>query len=256
MFAQAQAYERFMGRWSRMLADLFVPFAGLTHSQRVLDVGSGTGSLARAIVAAAPSAHVVGIDSSPGFVEYASTELGGRAHFEVADAQRLPFADNVFDACCSILVLNFIADQGKALAEMRRVTKDGGTIAAAVWDHAEGMHMLKLFWEVADAVDPNKRIVEEPQPLLSRDGLVDLWRNAGFRDVKSEALTFDMRFESFADYWQPFELSQGPAGVYLSGVSPQVRDTIERELRERLLDGTADRPFTLSTRAWAVRGNV
>ncbi len=256
MFTQALGYERFMGRWSHILAERFLAFAGLHGAQSVLDVGSGTGSLARAIVDASPRVCVVGIDSSPTFVEHASANIRERARFEVGDAQKLPFADGSFDACCALLVLNFIPDQRKALAEMRRVAKPGGTIAAAVWDHAQGMHMLRIFWEVADVVDPDKHLIEEPQPMLERDGLIALWEATGLREIESAALDFDMRFSSFDDYWQPFGLAQGPAGTYLSGVSPQTRERIGHELRRRLLGEKKDGPFHLPARAWAIRGRV
>jgi ubiquinone/menaquinone biosynthesis C-methylase UbiE len=253
MFIGARAYEGFMGRWSRMLAEQFVAFASIADARRVLDVGSGTGSLTRAILAAAPNADVVGIDPSPAFVEHAASQIAGRAHFAVGDAQALPFADGEFDACCALLVLNFIADRAKALSEMRRVAKPGGVLAAAVWDHAAGMNMLRIFWEAADAVDPDRRLVEEPQPMLDRDGLIDLWASTGLRDITSGSLTFDMAFTGFADYWEPFGLGQGPAGLYLSGTSSRVRVAIEDELRQRLLAGRPDGPFTLSARAWVVR---
>jgi SAM-dependent methyltransferase len=253
MFSGAQAYEGFMGRWSRMLAEQFVAFAGIADARRVLDVGSGTGSLTRAILAAAPNADVVGIDPSAAFIEHATSRLRKRARFVVGDAQHLPFEDGLFDACCAMLVLNFIPDQAKALAEMRRVARPGGVLAAAVWDHADGMNMLRIFWEAVDTVDPDKRAMEEPQPTLDRDGLIALWTSAGLRDVTSGSLTFDMAFTGFADYWEPFGLGQGPAGVYLSGTSARVRDAIAGELRQRLLAGGPDRPFTLSARAWAVR---
>jgi SAM-dependent methyltransferase len=254
MFSQAEAYERFMGRWSQILAHRFVRFANPGAAAKVLDVGSGTGSLARAIVAWSPGIEVVGIDPSSAYVEYARANVSQRTHFEVGDAQALPFHDGTFDACYTMLVLNFIPDQRAALAEMRRVAKSGGTIAAAVWDHAQGMNMLRIFWEVADAVDKDRHLVEEPHPLLDCDGLRALWAEAALGEVHTTALDFDMRFSCFADYWEPFGLAQGPAGAYLRSTSARVRDEIERELRSKLLAGKHDGPFTLSARAWAIRG--
>jgi hypothetical protein len=136
---------------------------------------------------------------------------------------------------------------------MRRVVNPGGVVAAAVWDHAVGMNMLRIFWEAADTVDPNTRSTQEPQPTLDRDGLTALWERAGLRGIAGDALTFDMHFENFADYWEPFCLGQGPAGLYVSQASPQVRSALADELRRRLLAGKDDGPFTLSTRAWAIR---
>ena len=254
MFTRAEAYERFMGRWSQMLAHRFVGFADPGEASKVLDVGSGTGSLARAIVGSSPRIEVVGIDPSPAYVEYARAHVPQRARFEVGDAQELPFDDGTFDACYALLVLNFIPDQRAALAQMCRVARRGGTIAAAVWDHAQGMNMLRIFWEAADAVDTDKHVVDEPNPLLDREGLRALWEASDLDDIQTAPLDFDMRFSSFGDYWEPFGLSQGPAGAYLRGVCTRVRDEIERELRSKLLAGKPDGPFTLSARAWAIRG--
>ena len=256
MFGQAVGYERFMGRWSRMLARQFVEFALLSGAGRVLDVGCGTGALAQAILDASPQAHVVGIDPSRALVEHARSLMRERARFDVGDAQRLPFDDGSFDAACACLVFNFIPDQRAALAELCRVVRPGGTVATAVWDHAEGMLMLKTFWDAADAVDPGERLLEEPQPMLDRDGLIGLWREQGLADCTTASLVFEMRFSSFDDYWQPFGLAQGPAGAYLAAVSPAVRAGIEQELRRRLLVRGRDEPFALSARAWAIRGST
>jgi SAM-dependent methyltransferase len=256
MFTQAAGYERFMGRWSRRLAQKFATFAQLKDAHRVLDVGCGTGALATAILEQAPNAEVVGIDPSATFVEHARAHAPQAARFEVGDAQHLPFADKSFDAACACLVLNFIPDQRAAVAEMRRVVRDGGTIAAVVWDHANGMTMLKTFWDVADALDPGPRAIEEPQPMLDRDGLEHLWQEQALHGISTEPLAVDMDFASFADYWEPFGLGQGPAGAYLAQLAPHIRDAIARELRHRFIGDTGDRSFSIPARAWAIRGRV
>jgi len=254
MFTQAAGYERFMGRWSRKLAQTFAAFARLADARRVLDVGCGTGALAVAILEQAPQAEVVGIDPSAAFVEHARAHSPPGVRFEVADAQHLPFPDASFDVACACLVLNFIPDQRAAVIQMCRVVRPGGTVAAVVWDHADGMTMLKTFWDVADALDPGQRAVEEPQPMLDRDGLTRLWRERDLRDIHTEPLVVDMDFASFRDYWEPFGLGQGPAGAYLAQLAAPVRDAIARELKRRFVGGGADHPFSITARAWAIRG--
>src|SRR5262245_1676434 len=155
MFSAADAYERFMGRWSRRLSPLFLKFAGLKDGDRVLDVGSGTGALALAVLQEAPASRVVGVDPPPDYIAQARTRAGGRlAIFEEGDAQSLRFPDGSFDAALALLVVNFIPDRVAAVREMARVTRPGGMVAAAVWDYGDGMEMLRAFWDEAVALDP------------------------------------------------------------------------------------------------------
>ena len=242
MFTHGEGYDRFMGRWSLLLARRFVAFAKLEHATSVLDVGCGTGALAAALV-----------DPSSAFVERARARVG-TATFAVSRAEQLPFPDARFDAACACLVLNFVADQRAALAQMRRVVRPGGTIATAVWDHAQGMAMLKTFWDVAETLDPGLQATQEPQPLLDLESLKRLWSSADLQEIVTEPLIIDMPFADFNDYWQPFALGQGPAGLYVTGASPKVRSNIEAELRSRLIPG-GDGPFTLTARAWGIRGH-
>ncbi len=155
MFGDAEAYERFMGRWSRLVAPKLVDFTNLPARGRVLDAGSGTGSMAFAIAQRKALSSVIGIDPSKEYVAYASSRnpFPERASFQVGDAQQLQFPDKSFDAGVSLLVFNFIPDARKALLEMRRVTKPGGPISAAVWDYGAGMRMLRAFWDAAASVD-------------------------------------------------------------------------------------------------------
>lgn len=255
MFSEAEAYERFMGRWSRALATRLVVFAGVRNGETVLDVGSGTGALAAAIVAAAPDSRVIGVDVSSAYVAFAQGRAGGAMRFEVGDAQQLRFADASFDRAISLLVLNFVPDPKKAVSEMIRVTRPGGTIAAAVWDYGGDMQMLRVFWDEAVALMPNADQRHERHMPLSRSGeLAALWRDHGLQDVSEEAITLDMRFRSFDDYWSPFLEKQGPAGAYVASLSPTVRDTLRERLRVRLLGIEADRAIELKGRAWGVRG--
>jgi SAM-dependent methyltransferase len=250
MFSESDGYERFMGRWSRRLAPLFVTFAGVTEGDRVLDVGSGTGALAVA-AAAIESVQVTGIEPSPAYVRYAREHTDGR--FEVGDVLAPPFSDDSFDRTLSVLVLNFVSDSAAALHQMIRVTRTGGVVAAAVWDYGDGMQMLRTFWDAAVALDPDAAPRDERHmPLCTRGALADLWRTHGLREVDEQPLTVEMAFTSFDDYWQPFLDGQGPAGVYVSSLPESARHALESRLREQL----ADEGFTLCARAWAVRGIV
>jgi SAM-dependent methyltransferase len=258
MFAESEAYERFMGRWSRKLAPPFARFAEIGAGQDVLDVGSGTGALAAAVVAAAPTARVVGVDPSPGYVKYAQSHVGTeRARFLVGDARDLRFPDATFDRTLSLLVMNFIPDPAKALGEMTRVTRPGGFVAAAVWDYGGAMEMLRVFWDEAVARDPGIASRDERHMPLCRQGeLGALWRAHGFRSLAETSLTIQLSFASFDDYWTPFLGGQGPAGAYVASLPDADRAALEARLRRRLVGTGGSRPFTLGAQAWAVRGIV
>ncbi len=258
MFSAGDAYERFMGRWSRRLATAFVRFANVRQGDSVLDVGSGTGAVAAAVAAVSPSSHIVGIDPAAGFVEFARARHGGdRIRFEVADAQQLPFADRSFRRTLSLLNLNFIPDPRKALQEMSRVTETGGTVAAAVWDYGDGMEMLRVFWDEAVALNPAADARDEQRMRFSAHGeLAEVFRAQHFQDVASDALTVDTPFSSFDDYWSPFLEKQGPAGAYVASLTTTAAEALRRRLRHRLLGDGPDRPFVLRARAWAVRATV
>ena len=258
LFSAAEAYERFMGRWSRLLAPKLVTIAGVRDGDAILDVGSGTGALTVAAAAAAPSSRVVGIDVTEPYVAYARARHSRPLiAFEVGDAQKLRFATDTFDRTLSLLVVNFIPDPARALDEMIRVTKPGGTITAAVWDYGQGMEMLRVFWDEAIAIRPDLDARDERhQPLCRHGELGDLWRRRGLLDVKEEALTIATTFASFDDYWQPFLEKQGPAGAFVAALPEVDRDRVRDRLRRRLLRDGPDRRIELSARAWLVHGTV
>jgi SAM-dependent methyltransferase len=256
MFAESAAYERFMGRWSRLLAPPFVTFVGIGPTDAVLDVGSGTGVLALTIAQSSPSARIVGIDPAAPYVKFAQSRVtGDRVRFEVGDAQKMTFADATFDRVLSLLVLNFIPDRDKALDEMIRVAKPGGIVGAVVWDYGGEMEMLRAFWDEAVARDPSIEKRDERHMPLCRSGeLGALWRGHGLRQVVEQPLTFTMTFTSFDDYWTPFLGGQGPAGAYVAKLPEGDRAALAQRLRKRLLGGRADGAIALQARAWAVRG--
>lgn len=258
MFSAADSYERFMGRWSAGLATRFVAFAGVRDGDAVLDVGCGTGAVAGAVAAAAPAGRVVGLDMAPLYVARATERHGSaRVRFEVGDAQQMPFASAEFDRALSMLNLNFIPDLDAAVNEMTRVTRRGGTVAAAVWDYGDGMQMLRAFWDEAAAVVPHAGAKDERHMRLCRTGeLGRLWATHQLIDVVESAIGVDTRFTSFDDYWQPFLEGQGPAGALVAGLSADVRDQLRDRLKARLIGDKADGAIALTARAWAVRGTV
>jgi SAM-dependent methyltransferase len=258
IFSEAQAYERFMGRWSRGLAPQLVRFAAVRDGETLLDIGSGTGALSAALAAASPAGRVIGIDPAAAYVALAqASQDGARVRFQVGDAQHMDFEDGTFDRTLSLLVVNFIPDANRAVEEMKRVTRRGGTVAAAVWDYGGEMEMLRVFWDEAVAMKPASESRDERHmPFCRRGELAALWRQHGLLDVVEEALTIETRFASFADYWAPFLEKQGPAGAYVAALSERDRNQLEGRLRKRLVGGGPDRAFVLHARAWAVRGIV
>ena len=259
MFGNAEAYDRFMGRWSRLVAPLLVDFGNIPETGRVLDAGSGTGTLAFTIAECRPGVHVTGIDPSKEFVAYAADKnpFSDRLSFEVGDAQDPHFADATFGACLSLLVFNFIPDAARALREMRRVTQPGGWISAAVWDYGDQMRMLRLFWDAAAELDPRaERFDEKHMPLCRPGELSELWRQGGLEQVEEQPLNITMRFDSFEDYWGPFLLGQGPAGAYRRTVQEDPLRELRSAVRRRLSISKDGETFALPARAWVVRGMV
>ncbi len=259
MFGNAEAYERFMGRWSSLVAPLLVDFTGVPESGRVLDVGSGTGSLAFSIAKRKVRSHVLGIDPSKEYVEYAKSRnsFPDRVSFQIGDAQALQFPDATFQTSLSLLVFNFIPNSRKALAEVRRVTKAGGRISAAVWDYGENMRMLRAFWDAAVSADPKAEKLDEKHMPLCRSGeLAQLWKQGGLEDVHEQPLDIIMQFDSFSDYWDAFLLGQGPAGAYVRSIDTDRLKVLRLEVKRRLSVTTEDAPFSLPARVWAVRGTA
>ncbi len=258
MFSRADAYERFMGRWSRLLAPALVTFSEVQDGDAVLDVGCGTGALSRAVLDTTRAARVTGVDPSADYVALAEQKIGDpRVRFEVGDAQQLGLRDATFDKTLSMLVLNFVPDHARAVKQMIRVTRLGGLVVAAVWDYGDGMEMLRVFWDEATRMDPAiAPRVEAHMPLCKKGELGALWTREGLTNVHEEPLTVTLHFESFDDYWAPFELGQGPAGAHVAALPRDHRTELARRLRSRLLGGGSDRPFDMQARAWAVKGTI
>jgi SAM-dependent methyltransferase len=257
MWSGGEAYHRLMGRWSRRLAPLLIEFAKVQERDRVLDVGCGPGSLTGALLERTRS-EVVAVDPASTYIEYARQQFASpQARFQVGDAQSLSFADAIFDRCLSLLVLNFVPDARRTVSEMCRVTRPGGTVAAAVWDYEKGMEMLRILWDTAVALDPAAESRHERNMPYCRQGeLGVLWSKCGLQQVEETPLVITLEFSSFQDYWLPFINGPGPSGSYVSGLAPESQRALQDRLQDILLGGPGDRPFTLRARAWAVRGLV
>ena len=258
MFFGSEDYNKLMGRWSRRLAPQLIQFANVQDGQRVLDVGTGTGSVALAVVAAIQGGEIVGVDPAAAYVEYArGSSTDPRVRFEVGDAQTLPFPSGRVDHCLTCLVLNFVPDARRAVSEMCRVTWRGGVVAACVWDYGGGMEMLRTFWDAAVALDPGAEPRHERHMPYCRKGeLGASWKAAELEQVKETALTITFDFSSFDDFWQPFLTGQGPSGSYATNLPADRQARLRDRLREQLLGSRPDGSIVLKGRAWAVKGSV
>lgn len=258
MWAVGAAYEPYAGRWSRAVAAAFVRWLDVSPGLRWLDIGCGTGAVSQAVLDLGSPAEVTGADASEGFVRHARGKIAGaRARFVVGDAVRLPFADDMASVAVSGLLLNFVPDPGRAVAEAARVVRPGGAVGAYVWDYAEGMRLMRHFWDAACALDPGARALDEGVrfPLCRPGPLRALFDGGGLTDVQVVAIDVPTRFADFDDYWTPFLGGQGPAPGYAMSL-PEDRRT---RLRDRLRSGlpvAADGSVSLTARAWAVRGRV
>ena len=244
----AEAYDRFMGRYSAGLAAPFADLAGVGAGQRVLDVGCGPGALTAELVALAGPDAVAAVDPSPPFVEAARERYPG-VDVRLATAEALPFDDGEFDAALAQLVVHFMADPVLGLREMARVTQPGGVIAACVWDHAGEQGPLTAFWRAVRSLDP--AAPDESGLAGAREGhLAELFAAAGLREIEQSVLEVRVEHASFEEWWEPFTFGVGPAGAYVKRIAVDDRERL-RELCRSLLPSP---PFVLSARAWAVRG--
>ncbi len=246
----ADAYDRFMGRYSAPLAPRFADVAGVAPGQSVLDVGCGPGALTTELVRRLGTDAVTAVDPSEPFVAAARERHPG-VEVAQASAEALPFEDGRFDAALAQLVVHFMTDPVAGLAEMARVTRTGGVVATCVWDHAGGNSPLSVFWDAVHELDPGAE--DESRLAGSREGhLGELLADAGLGEIAETSIEARVEHETFEEWWEPFELGVGPAGAYTSRIDIAARAALRERCREMLPAA----PFTLTAGAWAARGIV
>lgn len=252
------SYESYIGRWSRLVAPEFLDWLALGEApRRWLDVGRGTGALSEEIRHRHPNASLVGLDSSAGFVGSVPGSPPETAVL-VGDGMALPFAPASFGAVVSGLVLNFMPDASRAVAEQVRVVTPGGVVAAYVWDYAGEMQLLQRFWDAAASLDPRAAELDEAKrfPVCHPEPLLALFEGAGLEQVQVTSIDVPTRFTDFDDLWSPFLGGQGPAPGYVATLTGERRQALRERLRASLEVGEddGDGAIDLVARAWAVRG--
>jgi SAM-dependent methyltransferase len=256
VWAKGEAYEPYVGRWSRLVAWEFLHWLKLAPDGRWLDVGCGTGALSQTILETASPREVTGIDPSEDFIAYAAIKIPDpRVRFKTGDACRLPFETETFDTVVSGLVLNFVPDIAKAAAEMSRVTKAGGTVAAYVWDYAGQMQLMRHFWDAAVKLDSSARELDEGKrfPICNPAALSEVFQKTDLKGVKTKAIDVPTHFRNFDDFWQPFLGGQGPAPTYAMSLTEEKRTALRENIRARL-HIQSDGSIHLIARAWAIKG--
>lgn len=246
----ADAYDRYIGRYSRLLAPRFLAFAGVTAGP-VIDVGCGPGGLTAALAERFGPREVAAVDPSEPFVAACRARVPG-ADVRLASGEALPFGDGSFQGALSQLVLTFAADAGRLAAEMRRVVRRGGAAAACTFE-AQGLAMVATFWKAARRLDPGAPD-DARLPFRRMPELVELWERAGLGEVAAEVIELETRYADFDDFWAPFRFGIGPAGGYLVA-QPEDRRAAIREACFEIL-GRPPGPFSLSARVLAVRGRA
>ena len=257
-WAASDAYEAFMGRWSRLLADKFLDWLDFKPGHAWLDVGCGTGALVSAVCRLADPSLVVACDPSESFIKYAKEKITDpRAKFMVAGINDLPGSPGGFDCVVSGLVLNFLPEPGKSVKDMRDCMRRKGTLAAYVWDYAGRMEYLRFFWDEAVGMDPSARELDEGVrfPVCKPGELEQILHAAGLQNIRSSAIEIPIRLETFSEYWQSFLGGTGPAPSYVASLDVAKKTELRNRLQERLALGERE-TVTLVARAWAVSGMV
>lgn len=249
------SYEYFMGRWSKLMAPVFLKWLNFPNNKSWLDVGCGTGSLSEAIFENYKPDYLCCVDLSPAFLEKAKEKKSFTADFLIGTASDLPLADNSFDIVVSGLALNFFPDLSAALTEMKRILKPNGTIAAYVWDYRGRMEFLRIFWDAACEVDSNATKFDEGNrfPICDPNNLKKEFEQSGLSEIETSWLDIDTVFKNFEDYWNPFLGGQGPAPGYFASATKDLQDKIKTAVQKKL-NVDSNSSIKLLARAIAVRG--
>lgn len=251
-------YEKFMGRWSTLVAQTFLDWLNIPTGRRWLDVGCGTGSLSKLILESRQPKEIICLDSSSDFISSAQRSIvHPQVRFKIGLAQSLDLDSNSVDAVVSGLALNFVPHPKAAVSEMLRVTKPEGKISIFLWDYADGMEMLRYFWDAAVELDESAEEFDEGIrfPLCREGQLEVLVRNAGLSEVSATPIEVTTKFQDFDDYWLPFLGNVGPAPSYAMSLNQEGKQRLENKLRESLpIDENGS--ISLTARAWAVKGTA
>jgi SAM-dependent methyltransferase len=246
----ADAYDRFMGRYSVLLSPQLADFAGVAAGQRVIDVGCGPGALTAELVARVGADSVAAIDPSEPFVEAARARNPG-ADVRLGSAEQLPFPDDTFAAALAQLVVQFMSEPATGVGEMARVTRPGGAVVACVWDHGGGQGPLSPLWDAAGVLEQTVE-GESLRTGTSEGQLQGLFEGVGLADVRETALSVSVEHPTFEEWWEPFTLGAGPAGAYVAGLEPEHRARLREQCRAML----PAPPFVLTARAWTGLGRA
>lgn len=253
MFTSAAAYDQHVGRYGPMLSRAHVATVGIPADSRVLDVGCGPGSLTEALAEAVGADRVSAVDPSEPFVEACRARVPG-ADVRLGTAERLPRFGVQFDAVMSQLVVNFMSDAPAGVRAMGVAARPGGLVTSCVWDYADAMTMLRVFWDAALELDPGAPDEGRVMRYCTMEELGELWEQCGLEEVEVGELVVDALYESFEDYWHPFPTGLGPSGAYCASLGPDAQAALREGCFRRLDRPTG--PFTLSARAWLVRGRA
>ena len=256
----ADGYDQYMGRWSRRLAPVFLDFAGVAHGERIIDVGCGTGNLTFLIPDRADISGIEAIDFEKQFIEALNRRNSDpRISARTGDACSIPFGEGYFDRALSMLVLHFVPTPGQAVAEMRRVVRPGGIVAATVWDTFGGMPSQRMFWDTLVAIEPTaleRRGLALVRPMTFPGEMTRAFATAGLESIAEATLTIRMDFANFDDYWFPLINGQGTLAALLATLSGDVSERVQAAVRQAYLSGQPDGPRSFVSVAWAVKGTV
>jgi len=256
LWGSTDAYENYMGRWSKKLAPLFLQWLDAPAEKSWIDIGCGTGHLTELIANTCKPDSVIGVDTAEGFIGLARERVK-QADFRVESADSLGLPDDSIDFVVSALMLNFVPDAQAALNEMARVTRPGGTVALYVWDYAGHMQIMRNFFATAILFDPRSADFDDGKnaPICRPAALKKAFASAGLVDVSIESLDIPTAFANFDDYWRPFLGGVGSAPKYCVSLDKSTRDKIKNSLQARLPTGP-DGEILLAARAWAAKGKV